>query len=96
MLHFLATSVRKTWKDIKFTPHALESLRKRGVSQEEVIETIKEAEHFPTKLGRMECEKEFCYNAEWHGRYYHKKKVRSVFKEEEGKILIITVYSFYH
>lgn len=96
MLHFLGMSVRKTRENIKFTPHAMESLKKRGVSQEEVIETIKEAEHFATKLGRMECEREFCYNGEWHGKYYRTKKVRPVFKEEEDRILIVTVYAFYY
>ena len=45
-------------KNIEFTPHAIESLRKRGANQEEVIKTIQEAEHLPTKLGRIECEKE--------------------------------------
>ena len=83
-------------ENIEFTPHALESLRKRGVNQEEIIKAINEAEHFSTKSGREEGEKEFCYNSEWHGKHYHMKKVRPVFKEEEKRILVITVYSFYY
>ena len=96
MLHFPSVLTRRIWENIEFTPHAVESLKKRGVTQEEVIEAIKEAEHLPTKLGRIECEKEFCYNAEWHGKYYRMKKVRPVFKEKGGGILVITAYSFYY
>lgn len=82
---------------VEFTVHAEVSLRKRGVKREEVIKAITEGEWHKTRFDRIECELEFPYNAEWNGKYYERKRVRPVFREEpEGKITIITVYSFYY
>ncbi len=82
---------------VEFIAHAEISLRKRGVKPEEVIKAITEAEWHKARFDRIECELEFPYNAEWNGKYYERKRVRPVFKEKpEGKVIVITVYSFYY
>ena len=83
-------------KKIEFIPHAEESMRKRGIKREEVIRTIYKGEWISAKLGRIECEMEFPYEAEWNGRYYSKKKVRPVFREESDKIVVLTAYAYYY
>ena len=82
---------------IEFTAHAEVSLRKRGGRREEVIKAIAEAEWHRARFERIECELEFPYNTEWNGKYYERKRVRPVFREEPGgKVIVITVYSFYY
>ncbi len=44
----------------------------------------------------METSKEFDFNDYWNGRFYTKKAVRPVFVEEEGEIVVITVYVYYY
>ncbi len=82
---------------IEFTVHAEASLRKRGVKREEVVKAIAEGKWHRARFNRIECELEFPYNAEWNGKYYERKRVRPVFKEDVGgKVIVITVYSFYY
>lgn len=81
---------------IRFTPHALDSARKRGASQLEVQITIKGAPWRSAKHGRIEAEMEFNYNDEWNGIYYQFKKINPVFVLEEGELIVITVYCFYY
>ena len=83
-------------KPVIFTRHARSKLSKRGVSEEQVIQTIREAPWRPSVENRLECEMEFEYNAEWNGRFYQTKKVRPVFVEEDDTIIVITVFSFYY
>ena len=82
-------------KPLRFTLHALESMAKRGASQEEVSQAIAEAVWAPARSGRFECAKDFPYNGDWHGKWYDTKQVVPVFKDEAGDTVLITVYVFY-
>ncbi len=82
-------------KEIVFTKHSIESMRKRGVLEEEVKTTISKAPWQPSKWGRFECALEFQYDREWNGKFYHTKQVIPVFVEETKRIIVITVYAFY-
>lgn len=82
-------------KPIFFTKHALDSMRKRGVSKNEVEDTIMKAAWHPAKLGRWECTMNFAYNKEWNKKFYRTKQVVPVFVEERDRIVVITVYAFY-
>lgn len=47
------------------------------------------------ELGRLECRKDFPFNADWNGYHYATKQVRPVFVDEPDEIVVITVYTYY-
>jgi hypothetical protein len=70
-------------------------LARRGVSELEVIDSIRTSSWQPAELGRLECRMDFAYEQEWNGTYYSTKQVRPVFVEEAVEIVVVTVYSYY-
>jgi len=82
-------------KPIRLSIHAREQLLYRGVSEEEIIETIRTSEWKPAELGRLECKKDFPYRKEWNKIYYNKKQVKPIFVEEDDEIFVITVYTYF-
>ncbi len=80
-------------KPIRLSGHAKEQLFYRGMTEEEVIETISFSTWQPAELGRLECRKDFVYEKEWNKKYYKTKQVKPIFVEEEKDIVVITVYS---
>jgi hypothetical protein len=82
-------------KPIRFSGHARDQLRYRGVSEQEVIEAIRTAPWQPAELGRLECRKDFPFGREWNGRSYTTKQVRPIFADESREIVVVTVYSYY-
>lgn len=82
-------------KPVYFTRHSRESMRKRGVSEDEVREAISRAPWQPSRWGKLECTLEFEYNQEWHGKFYRRKQVIPIFVEEDTRIVVVTVYAFY-
>ncbi len=83
------------YKTIRFSGHAFQQLKFRGVSEKEVIETIHSGKWLSTGEDRMECKKDFIFNSSWQGKYYHTKQVRPIFTEENLEIVVVTVYSYY-
>jgi len=82
-------------KPIRFSLHAREQLFFRGTTEEEIIETIRTSQWEPAELGRLQCRKDFAYEAEWNKIYYHTKQVRPIFAEERDEIVVITVYTYF-
>lgn len=82
-------------KPIRLSGHAIEQLFYRGVTEEEVIETISSSTWQPAELERLECRKDFVYEKEWNKKYYKTKQVRPIFAEEETEIVVVTVYSYF-
>ncbi len=71
-------------------------MRERGASEEEVVEAITCGEPVPAKHGRVASRRNFQYNRNWSGRFYHIKQVMPIIKKEEkGHTVVITVYTFY-
>jgi hypothetical protein len=62
---------------------------------QEVIEAIRTEPWRPADLGKLECRRDFVYNAIWNEKYYETKQVRPVFVEEPGEIVVVTVYAYY-
>ena len=81
-------------KPIKFSEHAKNQLKYRGATEEEVIQTIRNAAWQPAELGRLECIHEFEFNNIWNGKLYKRKEVRPIFVEED-KIVVVTIYVYY-
>ena len=82
-------------KPIKFSQHAREQMVERGVSEDEVIETIRTGERVPAKRGRQGYRKNFQYNRLWGGRIYAIKQVLAIVAEEPDVLVVVTVYTFY-
>ena len=82
-------------KPIRLSIHAREQLLYRGVSEEEVHETIRTSKWRPAALERLECKKVFPYKKEWNEIYYNEKEVRPIFVEEENEIIVITIYTYF-
>ena len=51
-------------KPIRIPGHARDQLRYRGVSEQEVNETIRAAPWHPAGLGRLKCRKDFPFGSE--------------------------------
>lgn len=82
-------------KLIRLSGHAKEQLFFRGTTEEEVVEAIKTSQWLPTELGRLECRKDFTFENIWNKKYYKIKQVRPIFVEEDGEIVVITVYTYF-
>lgn len=82
-------------KEICFTAHALKRLRDRKATKDEVEETIKTSKWENEREGRKSASKIFKFRETHFGRYYDSKEVVPVFKEENDKIVVITVYTFF-
>ena len=71
-------------------------MRKRGVQELEIIQTIQENNWTKAKFNRLEAEKEFSYNNIWNNNFYKFKKVNPVFVKERETVLVITFCAFYY
>ena len=83
-------------KIIDICHHCYDSMKLRGVSEDEVIETIRSSEWIFIEDNRYFAEKEFIYRNIWYGHWYLYKKVKIIFAEEEDRIVAITSLSFYY
>jgi len=82
-------------KPVRLSGHARSQLTRRGVSENEVIETIRTSPWEPAELERLECHKDFYYGDKWNNKFYETKQVRPIFVEEADEIVVVTVYSYY-
>ncbi len=82
-------------KPVRFSQHALEQIKDRGTSEEEIERAIREGEISPAKKGRIAFRKNFPFNAKWKGKYYEVKQVLPILVEEKGHWIVVTVYVFY-
>jgi hypothetical protein len=82
-------------KPIQFSGHASQQLQSRGTTEEEVMEAILTAPWHSAENGRMECRKDYAWDAVWNGRHYAVKQVRPIFVEEPNEIVVVTVYVYY-
>ena len=82
-------------KPIRLSGHARDQLVFRGGTAQEVAEAIRTEPWQPAELGRLECQKDFTFNALWNRRHYATKRVRPIFVEEPDEIVVITIYVYY-
>ena len=82
-------------KPIRFSSHALDQMRIRGATEEEVMASVCGRKWNPVRFGRLECQEDFAYNDRWNGRCYRTKRVRAIIVEEESEIVVITVYTYF-
>ncbi len=82
-------------KSIRLSGHASMTAQVRGATASEVEAAIRSEQWETAKQNRLECRKNFEYNAEWNGRRYAVKQVRPIFVDEDEEIVVITVYVYY-
>ena len=82
-------------KPIVLSRHALGQAAERGASREEIELTIRGADWQPARRGRLECRRDFEFNAIWLGKAYATKQLRPVFVDEPERIVVVTVYVYY-
>jgi len=82
-------------KPIVFTNHARQRLKERGTNEESVHEAIRNGEEEPARGGFVLYRLNQEYKKKWDGRYYGVQQVAPVVKEEDDRIVVITVYTFY-
>lgn len=63
-------------KPIRLSNHAKEQIARRGVTEEEIIETIKTSLWQYAEVGRLECRRDFAFENEWNKKHYKIKQVR--------------------
>ena len=76
-------------KPVHLSRHARQQLGSRGATVQEVVEAIRTEPWQAAALGKLECRKDFVYNAIWNQREYGTKQVRSIFVEEPDKIVVV-------
>jgi hypothetical protein len=63
---------------VKLHPHAQSRLTERGITAEEVVQTVLHGEPFAAKLGRSGFRRNFAYNDVWLGNFYRTKQVQAI------------------
>jgi hypothetical protein len=82
-------------KPIVSSGHARQQLLFRGTTEGEVADAIRTAPWHTAENGRLECRKDFIFDAVWNGRHYAIKQVRPIFVAEPKEIVVVTVYLYY-
>ena len=67
----------------------------RGVTLEEVEETVRNGERVEARSGRVAFSKNFPYGDEWKGTRYAVKGVQVIAIHSGDDLVVVTVYSFY-
>ena len=82
-------------KEIRLSGHARQQLVSRGATEQEVVDSIRTVAWQPAVRDRLECRKNFPFNAQWNGVHYASKQVRPIFADEPDEIVVVTVYVYY-
>ena len=82
-------------KPIRLSAHALSYSARRGFTPSEIEEAIQTSTWEAAELGRLQCRKNFLFDAEWNGKRYSMKQVRPIFVEEQTEVVVVTVYTFF-
>jgi hypothetical protein len=81
--------------NINIHPHAKERMQERGVTKEEVVETILKGESFTVKFNRVGFRKNFNFYCKWRGKYYNNKQVEVIAVRDNEELVVITVIAKY-
>jgi len=82
-------------KPVVFTHHALARMGERGTREEDVREAIRIGQREPAQRGLFQYRLNLEFRREWDGHYYGVQQVAPIVDEEEGRFVVVTVYTFY-
>jgi hypothetical protein len=80
---------------IRIEPHTKQRAKERGVSEEEIRDTLDNGMPVFAKPNRLCKSKVFPFMSEWNGKIYEEKKVNVFYLIENNEIITITVYVYY-
>ena len=80
---------------IRYHPHALERMKERGATEDEVETTVKQGEQFPTKFNRTGFRRNFPFNNMWRGKYFENKQIEVYALSEGDDWLVISLITRY-
>ena len=73
----------------------MDQLNRRGGTEEEVVEAIRDDPWRPAELGRLECRRSSPFNSTWNGHWYATKRIRPIFVDNPDRLVVVTVYVYY-
>ena len=84
-------------KTIRFSRYALDQMRLRGATQEEMRETVETTPWQPAKRGKYQARKTFVFGrpSPIDQQVYPLKTVHAIFADEPNEIVIVTVLVYY-
>ncbi len=82
-------------KRVVFTNHVAGRLVERGTTEDAVVEAIRIGEREAAQRGLSLYRLNLEFNRAWHGRRYRMQQVAPVVAEEEDRLVVVTVYTFY-
>ncbi|MCK6626043.1 MAG: DUF4258 domain-containing protein [Anaerolineae bacterium] len=84
-------------KPIRFSQHALDQMRLRGATQEEVRETVETNSWQPAKRGKYQARKTFAFGrpSPVNQQVYPFKTIQVIFADELNEIVVVTVLVYY-
>jgi muramoyltetrapeptide carboxypeptidase LdcA involved in peptidoglycan recycling len=84
-------------KTIRFSQHALDQMRLRGATREEVRETVQTTLWQLAKRGKYQVRKTFAFGrpSPINQQIYPFKTVHVIFADEPDEIVIVTVLVYY-
>jgi hypothetical protein len=82
-------------RKVVLTAHALRRMKERGTCEEAVLEALRIGQPEPTRRGRTLYRLNLEFGRKWDNKYYAIQQVAPVTVEEDDKIIIVTVYTFY-
>jgi hypothetical protein len=84
-------------KPIRFSQHALDQMRLRGATPEEVKETIETSAWQPAKRGKYQAQKTFVFGrpSPINQQIYPYKTAQVIFADEPNEIVIVTVLVYF-
>jgi len=85
----------ETDRPIVFTNHARRRMADRGAREEDVINAIRSGRREAAQRGLFLYRLNVEFQREWDGKYYAVQQVAPVVAVEPGRIVVVTVYTFY-
>ncbi len=82
-------------KSVYFTQHAREQLKARNTTEAEVKWAIQCGKWRGAEKGRLRTSHSFSFMEKYFGHFYRTKKVEPVFVEQNTRIIVITVYTYF-
>jgi len=82
-------------KPVVFTNHALHRMKERGTSRGDVLDAIRMGQKESAQKGRSLYRLNLEFKKNWDGKYYRVQQIVPVVKEEEARMVVIIVYTFY-
>ena len=80
---------------IEFRDHALENMRKRGATEDEVIWVLEHGRGSDARPPRLAREAVFTKGYDWKGRSYPHKLIKVIYTYDARGIVIVTVLVFF-